>query len=328
MLHRIRSHRCTVRYRIASLKYILIFLLILGFSAACASMSPSGTGSSRSDCRMIQHALGQTCVPNQPQRVIALSVPTLGNALALGVKPIASIVYFDDPPPYLAKHLESIQILGKEEQPNIEKVLALKPDLIIGIKYATEAIYPQLSRIAPTVVDDWEGYPSWRDHFDFVAKVLGKTEAAKQVWANYYQRIEALKSALGDRLQDLEVSFVHICCGTIDIDAKNSFNGSILADVGVKRPPSQAAPIAGGITSLSEERLMDINGDILFVATEGEASLRKLAELKQKPLWKQLRAVQQNQVYPVNYPTWRGGNPLAADAVIDDLFKYLVNDPE
>jgi iron complex transport system substrate-binding protein len=277
-------------------------------------------------CRMVSHALGKTCVPAQPQRVIVLSVPTLGNTLALGVKPIGSIVYFDNPPPYLAKHLNSIKILGKEEQPNLEKILALNPDLIIGLKNSTEAVYNQLSQIAPTIVDDWTGYPSWRDHFNFVAEALGKTEAAEQVWANYNQRIASLKATLGDRVQDLEVSFVHICCGTVDMDLRNSFNGSILEDVGLRRPPAQAVPVAGGIVLLSEERVMDIDGDILFVATDGSESARKLAELKQKPLWKKLRAVQQNRVYPVNYPTWRGGNPLAADAVIDDLLKYLVND--
>ncbi|UKO96911.1 hypothetical protein [Nostoc sp. UHCC 0870] len=52
-----------------------------------------------------------------------------------------------------------------------------------------------------------------------------------------------------------------------------------------------------------------------------------LEELKQKPLWKNLRAVQQNHVYSIDYLTWRAGNLLAADAVIDDLFKYLVNTP-
>lgn len=309
------------------LKFFLLIILTFSLVSACSGRSlPVAPSPVTTDCHIIQHALGETCVPNQPQRVIALTVPSLGDALALGVKPIASIVYFDDAPPYLAEHLESIEILGKEEQPNIEKIVALKPDLIIGIQYSTEAIYDQLSQIAPTVVDDWEGYPSWRDHFNFVAEVLGKTEEAEQVWTNYYQRIESLKAALGNRLQDLEVSFVHICCGTIDMDLKNSFNGSILADVGLRRPPAQAVPIAGGITSLSEERLMDIDGDILFVATDGEEATQKLAELQQKPLWNNLRAVQQNRIYPVNYPTWRGGNPLAADAVIDDLFKYLVND--
>jgi iron complex transport system substrate-binding protein len=308
------------------LKFALLIVLTISIVSACSRQSAQVAPSAMSsDCHTIQHALGETCVPNQPQRVVALDVPTLGDALALGIKPIASIVYFDDSPPYLEKHLESIENLGKAEQPNLEKILALKPDLILGIKYSTELVYPQLSQIAPTVIDDWEGYPSWRDHFDFVAEVLDKTEEAKQVWENYHQRITSLKSALGNRVQDLEISFVHICCGTIDIDLKNSFNGSILSDLGVSRPLSQAVPIAGGITSLSEERLMDIDGDILFLATDGEESSQKLESLKQNPLWKTLRAVQQNRVYPVNYPTWRGGNPLAADAVIDDLFKYLVN---
>jgi iron complex transport system substrate-binding protein len=307
-------------------KFVVLVVVTVGLISACSGRS-APVAQSAADCRLIRHALGETCVPTQPQRVIVLSVPTLGDALALGVTPIASIVYFDDPPPYLARHLESIENLGKEEQPSIEKILALKPDLIlIGIKYSTEAIYNQLSQIAPTIVDDWEGYPSWRSHFNFVAEVLGKTEEAKQVWATYNQRIAALKVALGNRVQDLEISFVHICCGTIDIDLKNSFNGSILADVGLRRPPSQAVPIAGGITLLSEERLMDIDGDVLFVATDGQESTQKLDALKQNPLWKNLRAVQQNRVYAVNYPTWRGGNPLAANAVIDDLFKYLVND--
>ncbi|MUL34900.1 ABC transporter substrate-binding protein [Gloeocapsopsis dulcis] len=308
------------------LRFILLIIMSFSIVSACGSRSAQIVPSldAASNCRIIQHALGETCVPAQPQRVIVLGVPTLGDALALGVKPIGSILYFDNPPPYLAQTREDIEVIGKEEQPNIEKILTLKPDLIIGFKYSAEAIYNQLSQVAPTVLDDWEGYPSWRNHFNFVAEVLGKTEEAKQVWANYEQRIQSLKVALGNRIQALEISFVYICCGTIDIDLQNSFSGSILADVGLRRPAAQATPIEGGITLLSEERLMDIDGDILFVATDGKESAQKLAQLKQNPLWQNLKAVQHNRVYPVNYPTWRGGNPLAADAVIDDLFKYLV----
>ncbi|WP_416669915.1 ABC transporter substrate-binding protein [Egbenema bharatensis] len=304
-------------------------VLMVALLQSCGSSKNQVAGSltsptESSNCRMVRHAMGETCVPLQPQRVITLSVPSLGDAIALGIEPIATIVYFDDPPPYLAEHLGSIQVLGQEEQPNLEKILALKPDLIIGIRDSTEAIYNQLTQIAPTVVDEWEGYPSWREHFDFIADVLGKSESAEQVWSHYYQRIESLKTALGDRTQDLEVSFVHSCCGTIDLDLKNSFNGSILADAELRRPPAQSVPIAGGIVSISQERLMDVDGDVLFVATDGDEATQKIANLQRNPLWQRLRAVQNDRVYPVNYPTWRGGNPLAADAVIDDLFKYLV----
>ncbi|MCP9928793.1 iron-siderophore ABC transporter substrate-binding protein [Cyanobium sp. CH-040] len=277
------------------------------------------------NCRMVRHALGVTCVPTQPQRVITLSVPSLGNALALGVTPVASIIYSDNPPEYLAQHLDSIQILGNQEQPSLEKIASLKPDLIIGLKYSIQPIYSQLTRIAPTVADHWTGYSSWRRHFDFVTIVLGRTDLAQQVWRRYYQRIESLKATLQKSGHYPEVSFAHTCCGTIDVDVVNSFNGSIMADVGIRRPTLQAVPVDGGLVRLSRERLMDIDGDVLFVAANGPEAAQTITKLKHNPLWQELRAVQSGHVYPVHYPTWRGGNPLAADAVIDDLFTYLTN---
>jgi iron complex transport system substrate-binding protein len=66
-------------------KFVLLVILTFTLVSACSSRSVqiSSSPDTISDCRMVQHALGETCVPNQPQRVIALSVPTLGDALAL-----------------------------------------------------------------------------------------------------------------------------------------------------------------------------------------------------------------------------------------------------
>ncbi|MEM8832349.1 MAG: hypothetical protein AAGE96_23865 [Cyanobacteria bacterium P01_G01_bin.19] len=49
-----------------------------------------------------------------------------------------------------------------------------------------------------------------------------------------------------------------------------------------------------------------------------------LAEWQQKPLWQQLKAVREGQVYIVDANIWEGGNPIAANLVLDDLYKYLV----
>jgi len=62
-------------------------------------------------------------------------------------------------------------------------------------------------------------------------------------------------------------------------------------------------------------------------ATRTDTPLRDIPQLKQKPLWQRLQAVQQNRVYIVSFPNWTGGSLFAANAVIDDLFKYLVNSP-
>ncbi len=261
-------------------------------------------------------------MPNQPSRVVVLGVPTLGNALTLGVKPIGTLLYFETPPPYLQEQLEGIEPVGVAGQPNLEKLMTLAPDFIIAMN-TWSLTHEQLSQIAPTVVDDWDGYPSWKEHFDFVAEALGKTAAAEQVWKDYGQRIQDLKMALGDTYQDKEISVVRICCNALASDVENSFSGIILEDAGLRRPPSQGKA-DGGLVFFSEELLNRLDGDIMFVILdEDEDSEQIFEQLKRKPLWNRLKAVQQEQVYVVNLATWRGGNPLAADAVIDDLFKYL-----
>jgi iron complex transport system substrate-binding protein len=303
-------------------RQMLLGGLVAVLVIACNS-SPAPVPLASADCRTIVHAAGETCVPNQPSRAVVLGVPPLANALTLGIKPIGAQIDFEAPPPYLQGQLGGIEPVGTAVQPNLEKLMALNPDLIIAMN-TWELTYEQLSQIAPTVVDDWEGYPSWKEHFDFVAEALGKAAAAEQVWQSYDRRIQDLKTALGDTYRDQEISVVRICCKVLASDVENSFSGMILEDAGLRRPPSQGKA-DGGLVFFSEELLTELDGDIMFmILDEDEDSKRMFEQLQKKPLWNQLNAVRQEQVYVVNLATWRGGNPLAADAVIDDLFKYLI----
>jgi len=62
----------------------------------------------------------------------------------------------------------------------------------------------------------------------------------------------------------------------------------------------------------------------MFVMAHGgnDTGERDLNRIQQFPMLKKLKAVQNNRVYFF----WRGRNPFAADAVIDDLFKDLVEE--
>ncbi len=82
-----------------------------------------------------------------------------------------------------------------------------------------------------------------------------------------------------------------------------------------------------GYIFIPEEELSKIDGDVLFIGVDNDVDEKFFNKLKQKPLWKTLKAVQRNHAYVVNLSTWRESNLLAADAVIDDLYKYLVNAP-
>lgn len=277
----------------------------------------------------MKHAMGETCIPINPQRLVTISDFTLHHALILGIKPIGNAFdnWRDEMPAYLINKTEGIEKLGTATQPNLEKILKLKPDLILSWGDIL-AIYPLLSQIAPTAMNTLEtnGNDGWREHFSFVAKVLGKEDAAQQAWNRYYQRIEKLKIALNNQYNDKTISVLTVAHDfRNNATSKNSFVGSIFNDVGLQLSKAQNIPGGGGWIQFSPEEFIDFfDGDILFVTVTGDADRKKLEELQINPFWKKLKAVERGKVYVVDSLIWQGGNLLAANAVIDDLFKYLV----
>jgi iron complex transport system substrate-binding protein len=323
-----RSRRIWVSLFIA-VSFTLLVVMVQGNNRSL-NVESSKT---EQNCRRVEHSIGIACVPLHPKRVITLSTMDLGNALALGSQPIATASDFNEGkshfPPYLYPQAQGIPTVGSSAQPSLEKILSLKPDLIFGWWGSNpEAINPLLTRIAPTVVYNWEEY-SWKDIFNLTAQLLGKEQEAQAVWQHYQTRIQDLKTALGNRYQDKKISFVYFYFGQIGTVVNNSFAGSILKDAGLQRPPAQDRDIEpDGYTEFSLEEIDWVDGDVLFVASFTDDDRKMLKQLQQNPLWRTLNAVQQQQVYFVSGVTWLWGpDMIGAEAVIDDLFKYLVNTP-
>ncbi|WP_202924897.1 iron-siderophore ABC transporter substrate-binding protein [Myxacorys almedinensis] len=287
-------------------------------------------------CQVVKHSMGEACVPNEPKRVVVLShYGLLSHALTLGVKPIGSNAntledlkgdYLREQS-FLGEKIEGIQQVGLPDNPNLEKISLLKPDLILAWA-ALKPVYPLLSQIAPTVLIPFN-MPDWKDQFNLVAEILGKESEAQQVWEQYYQRVEELKAALGDLYENRTISVASTSPSNNYVLVKNSFAGSILNDVGLQRPAVQdVIKPGGGIYNISEERLDILDGDILFLLyTYDWGEMETYQRLKKKPIWKQLKAVKNNQVFLVDFWTWIWSDPSAANAVIDDLYKYLVDTP-
>lgn len=313
-----------------------LILVFLGFTlvTACNHHTSQNISSpskpSATECRMVKHTMGETCVPTSPQRVVTLHTSILAHVLALGIKPIGStyLQAFTDNvevPPYLKSYLTDIQVLGGYD-PNLESLLHVKPDLIIGYDWEKK-VYPLLAQIAPTVLGQSHNDDDWRKSFKFVAEVLGRQDAAQQAWDRYHYRVAELRTALGNQYQNQTISLISIAGGSVFSEVKGSFPDRILKDVGLQRPAAQDVMAQANMMPISVEEIDKADGDILFVGMMTTDDRKKLETLKQQPLWQKLRVVQQDRVYPVDYMTWRGFNLLAADAIIDDLFKYLVNTP-
>ena len=313
-------------YRLVSL--FLLGILIVVAIASCNNNTPTKPDPALTEnCRVIQHAMGETCVPLNPQRIVVLDSLMLEAAIALDEKPVGSPLEYVMSP----VSTEGIEDLGDVEAINLEKVLALKPDLILGLADLT-APYSQLSQIAPTVLLDFEHSGEWKERFAFIGEVLGKSEAVDRVMSDYYQRAKEFQQKMTDS-NETEVSVVRIYPTQINLYTKAGFPGTILEDAGLSRPPSQdldleeTKSLTGDTIqyTISQEVIDKADGDAVFVVVGNwdDKIQEVLTSLKADPLWAKLNAVEQGKVYEVG-DYWIGTGIIAANAVLDDLFEYLV----
>ena len=288
---------------------------------------PDGSSAPIANCRPVQHAIGETCIPQAPKRIVTLTLPALANLIALDIQPVGTATYEAFAgiavPPYLQDSVDGIDWVGSDEQPSLEKLTQLNPDLILGLQKQHESIYDQLTQIAPTVLFELGDRSKWQELFLETAAALDQTPAAEQRLQAYSQRVSELRKQLGEQGLQQEISIAYVLGGDIYSEAINSFPGSILADVGLGRPPAQntVGPNNGRLI-FSQERIDTVDGDVLFVPKSGNQLDRDQDAFMQKPLWQTLKAVQQGRVYRVNQRDRTGLDIMAAHEDLEDLNKY------
>lgn len=304
------------------LPVLAVLLASLVFAASCGGGAGEGGGETGSAGTTIGHAMGETAVPERAERVVVLDTGELDSAMTLGVTPVGAVEAIEGAgyPAYL-EGTEGIENVGTIEQPNLEAIAALEPDLILSSKLRHEAIYDQLSGIAPTVFTESTGV-TWKENFDVHARALGRIGEAETAKQEYGARLDEFESSIGGTPP--EVSVVRFLAGDTRIYQKASFIGTVLEDAGLPRPVSQDVDDFA-ITNASAELIPEMGGDVVFVTTYGPEEDSTKQQITSDPLWQQLEAVQQDRVYEVPDDLWMLGiGYTAANGVLDDLTESLI----
>ncbi|WP_031053553.1 ABC transporter substrate-binding protein [Streptomyces sp. NRRL F-5702] len=297
--------------------------------SACGSSDDSGSGSDSApgsgSTRTVKTAMGDVEVREAPERVVVLDTAELDSALTLGVKPVGSTHadvtsgFLD----YLPKdRVAGIEDVGQMMTPNLEAIAALKPDLILTSKVRHGDKYAELSKIAPTVMTENTGYP-WKENFRLHAEALGKQAEAKKVTADYAQHVADVTKALGgkEKAAATEVNMVRFVEGAdIRIYGRKNYIATILADVGLGRPAIVDKAKDGFSYDVSPEKIDLADADAVFHSTYGDPKKAKETETTGGGLWKNMDAVKNGKVFPVDDQLWiQGIGYTAADKILDEL---------
>lgn len=303
--------------------------------AACAAPTPTPTqdvpASSSAAAgdfpRTITHAAGETTIPTRPERVVVLDTGELDSMVAMGIIPVGAVraPVDDGLLDYLAPELEgTTELVGTIDEPNLEQIAALQPDLILSSMLRHEEIYDELSQIAPTVFTETVGVV-WKENFAVHAEAVGLDEEAAQMLADYEARAAEVADSLEADLGELpEISIVRFLPGETRLYQKANFIGTVLEDTGLPRPESQ--DVDDFALVISEEQIELADGDVIFVTWYGPAEETSQAAFTENPLWGTLSAVEAGRVYEVPDDTWMLGIGIgAANVVLDELESHLAD---
>lgn len=273
--------------------------------------------------RTVEHAMGETEIPERPERVVVLDTGELDSVLSLGVTPVGAVTTAVSAEflSYLAEGAADVERVGTIAEPNLEAIAALQPDLILSNKVRHEDLYAQLSQIAPTVFAERVG-AVWKDNFRLAAQSLGLEEDAASALAEYERDAAALGESIGDPAATT-VSPLRFVAGTIRAYQPESFIGTVLADIGldqVELPTTEVATFA----EVAAEELTIADADIVLHSSYGPAADSGAQTVLGGPLWPRLGAVQGGRAYPVEDDVFFTGIGLtAARLIVEDLSDQL-----
>ncbi|AZI45120.1 iron-siderophore ABC transporter substrate-binding protein (plasmid) [Deinococcus psychrotolerans] len=146
----------------------------------------------------LKHDEGTTSVKQNPQRIVVMDEEALGwmFALGLGERVVGLASSYLSPSdisggklkPSVLKSgfygrgkLSNPSFVGSWTAPNLETILALKPDLIVRLTWDGNQNYDKLSKIAPTVGYEEGGAGFWQKGLRDLARVFGKQVQAEQI---------------------------------------------------------------------------------------------------------------------------------------------------
>ncbi|MED3993585.1 Fe(3+) dicitrate ABC transporter substrate-binding protein [Peribacillus frigoritolerans] len=299
---------------------IMVMLSGCNNSQKTTEAEKTSAKTSNQEIRTIKHEMGETEMKDTPKKIVTLELSFVDSLNALGIKPIG---ISDDNKKDMITKLVGQEMdytsVGTREQPNLEVISSLQPDLIIADAERHKGIYKDLQQIAPTIVlkSRESTYQENLDSFKTIAKAVNKEDAAEKRLSEHEKTIKELKSKLTVD-SNMTVLPAVVRDTSFQAHTSSSYDGELLERMGLKNAIQQKQPHA----EMNLEQLVEIDPDVLLLANNEGKLLTD--EWKDNPLWKDLKAVKNGQVYSVDRDLWtRYRGVVSAEAIAKDTLNML-----
>jgi iron complex transport system substrate-binding protein len=234
-------------------------------------------------------------LPHPPQRVVSLSPNLTEIVYFVGAgSRLVGVTDFCDYPPAARTRPK----IGGIINPSLERVLALKPDLVLAARGNDLAFVERLRQHGlPVFATDPHSFEEVLRLIERIGALLGLAEQARVRTARLRGRLAELE-ARARASPTHPRALVLISLDPLFAAGRDTFIDDLLRHAGLRN----AAAARGPWAKWSAERVLASAPDLLVVVAEhgGTAATRRelLAQLQHRSPWRELACVRAGQVYP------------------------------
>jgi iron complex transport system substrate-binding protein len=245
-----------------------------------------------------------------PQRIVSLygGLTEILQALGLGSRVVARIQGDDC--------LKDIPTVGTHLQPNVEMILALKPDLVVqaGVPKGLPALRKLEAEGVPVAMFAPADFPGLFSAIQRLGTLTGQDEAA----AALTRTMAAKLAEVARRVQGRQPPrvFFEVRCQNLLAAGQGSLVNDIIAKAGgvnIVQSPQK-------LTNFSLETLIQANPEV-YIIQEGPMN-RSPEDIYTRPYFQELQAVHRRRVLVVQESLFSRPGPRSAEAV-EQLARFL-----
>lgn len=255
-----------------------------------------------------------------PQRIISLSPANTEILFAIGAgsKVVGDTVYCDYP-----NEAKNVQKVGDFNNPNIELIKKLKPDVVLAGGYIHDDIIKVLQDSNIKVVStEASNLAGTFDSINLIGKIAGKEENAKKIVLN----MKSVISSIEEKNKNIKKPKVFYIVWTEPLTTAGA--GTFINDV---INAAGGVNVASGVkewAKYSPEQLIKDNPDIIVSAKFSTNKGLTKEDIMKNPLFSKLPCVKQGKVYIVkddNIISRSGPRIVDSISELSDVFKSIVS---
>jgi len=276
-------------------------------------------------------------LPSAGKRLIVLEHRYVEHALSLGIAPVgvADLGY------YLAHvgvgaaalaHSRTASV-GLRQEPNLEEIGRLAPDLIVGVRFRHSPIRERLSAIAPTTLFDYTDVPAdgpdqfvvMLDELRSMGSAVDRTAEAEAAIAAFQTQLDSLRQRVADAgLSNAPFVFAQFPSGSpfVRLFTDRSVAVELLRRIGlVNAWPGNYERF--GFNTVGPEKLVSLRDALFIHAVIGSDSAYE--KLTSGPVWRVMPFVKAGHVYRLPNDIWPFGGLTSAARFVELVVDHLTH---